>query len=33
VPCLIWSGTRLLRTRRRWQEPVPRSLVVTTTAA
>jgi hypothetical protein len=33
VPCLIWSGTRLVRTRRRWQEPVARAMVVTTTAA
>jgi hypothetical protein len=33
VPCLIWSGTRLARTRRRWQEPVTRAIVVTTTAS
>ena len=33
VPCLIWSGFRLMRTRRRWQDPVARAIVVTTTAA
>ncbi|WP_151083978.1 hypothetical protein [Nocardioides cynanchi] len=33
VPCLIWSGVRLVRTRRRWEDPLPRALVVTTTAA
>ena len=33
MPCLLWSGIRLARTRRRWQDPVARALVVTTTAA
>jgi hypothetical protein len=33
VPCLIWSGFRLMRTRRRWRDPVVRAIVVTTTAA
>jgi hypothetical protein len=33
LPCLIWSGIRLVRTRRRWEEPMARALVVTTTAA
>jgi hypothetical protein len=33
VPCLIWSGFRLMRTRRRWQDPIARAIVVTTTAA
>ena len=33
VPCLIWSAVRLVRTRRRWADPLPRALVVTTTAA
>jgi hypothetical protein len=33
LPCLLWSGIRLARTRRRWQDPVTRALVVTTTAA
>jgi hypothetical protein len=33
VPCLIWSGVRLVRTRRQWEQPVTRAIVVTTTAA
>jgi hypothetical protein len=33
MPCLIWSGIRLVRTRRRWEDPMARALVVTTTAA
>jgi hypothetical protein len=33
VPCLVWSGIRLVRTRRRWEDPLARALVVTTTAA
>jgi hypothetical protein len=33
IPCLLWSGVRLERTARRWQDPVARALVVTTTAA
>jgi hypothetical protein len=33
IPCLIWSATRLVRTRRRWQDPVTRALVVSTVAA
>ena len=33
IPCLLWSGVRFERTARRWQDPVARALVVTTTAA
>jgi hypothetical protein len=33
TPCLLWSGTRLARTRRRWQDPVTRARVVATVAA
>jgi hypothetical protein len=33
VPCLFWSGVRVMRTRRRWQDPIARAMVVTTTAA
>jgi hypothetical protein len=33
IPCLLWSGFRLARTRRRWQDPVARAIVMTTTAA
>ncbi len=33
IPCLLWSGVRFARTARRWQDPVARALVVTTTAA
>jgi hypothetical protein len=33
MPCFFWSATRLLRTRRRWQDPVTRALVVSTVAA
>jgi hypothetical protein len=33
LPCLIWSGIRLVRTRRRWEDPMSRAIVVTTTAA
>jgi hypothetical protein len=33
LPCLMWSGVRLVRTRRRWEDPLARALVVTTTAA
>jgi hypothetical protein len=33
IPCLLWSGIRLARTAQRWQDPVARALVVTTTAA
>jgi hypothetical protein len=33
IPCLMWSGVRFARTARRWQDPVARALVVTTTAA
>jgi hypothetical protein len=33
LPCLLWSGTRLAITRSRWQNPVTRAIVVTTTAA
>ena len=33
IPCLLWSGVRLARTRRRWQDPVARARVVATVAA
>jgi hypothetical protein len=33
MPCVLWSATRLLRTRRCWQDPVTRALVVSTVAA
>jgi hypothetical protein len=33
IPCLLWSGLRFAKTARRWQDPVARALVVTTTAA
>jgi hypothetical protein len=33
IPCLTWSGVRLLRASRRWQDPVVRARVVTLTAA
>ncbi len=33
IPCLLWSGLRFARTARRWQDPVVRALVITTTAA
>jgi hypothetical protein len=33
MPCLLWSATRLVRTRRRWQDPVVRARVVSTVAA
>ena len=33
VPCLAWSTTRLLRTRRRWTDPVVRARVLTTVSA
>jgi hypothetical protein len=33
MPCVLWSGTRLARTRRRWEDPVTRALVVSTVAA
>jgi hypothetical protein len=33
IPCVIWSSIRLVRTRRRWQNPVTRALVISTTAA
>jgi hypothetical protein len=33
IPCLIWSGTRLVRVRMRWQDPVARARVVSTVAA
>jgi hypothetical protein len=33
IPCLLWSGIRLERTARRWQDPVARARVVTQTAA
>ncbi len=33
MPCLLWSATRLARTRRRWEDPVTRARVVSTVAA
>lgn len=33
VPFLCWSGTRLLRARRRWTDPVDRARIITTVAA
>jgi hypothetical protein len=33
IPCLTWSGVRLLRASRRWQDPVVRARVVSITAA
>jgi hypothetical protein len=33
IPCLLWSGMRLVRTRRRWEDPVTRARVVATVAA
>jgi hypothetical protein len=33
VPFLAWSTMRLLRTRRRWVDPVERARIVTTVAA
>jgi hypothetical protein len=33
TPCALWSATRLARTRRRWEDPVTRALVVSTVAA
>lgn len=33
VPCLAWSGWRLMRSRRRWVDPVARSRVVATVSA
>ncbi len=33
IPFLAWSSVRLLRTRRRWLDPVTRARVVTTVAA
>jgi hypothetical protein len=33
MPCVLWSAGRLARTRRRWEDPVTRALVVSTVAA
>jgi hypothetical protein len=33
IPCLMWSGVRLARTRERWRDPVTRARVVSTVAA
>jgi hypothetical protein len=33
MPCALWSATRLVRTRRRWEDPVTRARVVSTVAA
>jgi hypothetical protein len=33
IPCVMWSATRLVITRRRWEDPVVRARVVSTVAA
>jgi hypothetical protein len=33
MPCALWSATRLVRARRRWEDPLTRALVVSTVAA
>jgi hypothetical protein len=33
MPCALWSATRLVVTRRRWEDPVVRARVVSTVAA
>ena len=33
IPCVLWSGVRFARTSRRWEDPMLRARVVTTTAA
>jgi hypothetical protein len=33
MPCLLWSASRLVRTRSRWEDPVVRARVVSTVAA
>jgi hypothetical protein len=33
IPCVLWSGARFVRTARRWEDPMLRARVVTTTAA
>jgi ABC-type Mn2+/Zn2+ transport system permease subunit len=33
LPCVFWSATRLVRTRRRWEDPVVRARVISTVAA
>jgi hypothetical protein len=33
IPCVMWSATRLVVTRRRWEDPVVRARVVSTVAA
>jgi hypothetical protein len=33
IPCVLWSGVRFARTARRWEDPMLRARVVTTTAA
>jgi hypothetical protein len=33
MPCVLWSATRLVRTRHRWEDPFTRAVVVSTVAA
>ena len=33
IPCVLWSGVRFVRTSRRWEDPMLRARVITTTAA
>jgi hypothetical protein len=33
IPCVLWSGARFAKTARRWEDPMLRARVVTTTAA
>ena len=33
MPCALWSATRLVRTRRRWEDPVTRARVVSIVAS
>jgi hypothetical protein len=33
MPCVLWSAGRLASTRRRWEDPVTRAMVVSTVAA
>ena len=33
LPCMLWSAARLVRTRRRWEDPLVRAHVISTVAA
>jgi hypothetical protein len=33
MPCVLWSAGRLASTRRRWEDPITRAMVVSTVAA